>query len=191
MPVTDKPELYFERDSEFREWLHDHHDKSDGVYLIFYKVGSEFPSMRWEEAVQVALSYGWIDSTVKNLGGEKRRQYFCPRKPNSGWSKINKMYIEELTENGLMEPAGLAAVEVAISNGSWSVYDDAENGVIPDDLQTAFDEAPDALKNFEAFTQSQRKGYLYWLCQAKRQTTRDKRIKEIVRCSGENLKYRR
>ncbi|WP_373517274.1 YdeI family protein [Pricia sp.] len=76
-------EHYFKNDSEWREWLHANHAQEKGIYLIFYKIEHENDSMRWEEAVKVAICYGWIDSTVKSLGNGKRRQYFCPRKPKS------------------------------------------------------------------------------------------------------------
>lgn len=91
--------------------------------------------MRWEEAVKVALCYGWIDSTVRSLGDGKRKQYFCPRKPKSTWSRVNKNYITELKADGLMHKSGLEVIEVAKKNGSWTELDDVENGVIPEDLQ--------------------------------------------------------
>lgn len=96
------PELYFKSDVEWRSWLHKNHQSYKGVYLVFYKVAHENESMRWEEAVKVALCYGWIDSTVKSLGNGKRRQYFTPRNPKSVWSALNKKYIKDLMEEGLM-----------------------------------------------------------------------------------------
>ena len=82
---------YFKNANEWRKWLHENHNTSIGVYLIFYKVSSEFESMRWEEAVQVAICYGWIDSTVKKMDEERRKQVFSPRKNKSVWSKLNKI----------------------------------------------------------------------------------------------------
>lgn len=76
-------ELYFKTDAQWRLWLDENNENESGVYLIFYKVDSGIPSMRWEEAVKVALCYGWIDSTVKSLGNGKRRQFFSPRNPKS------------------------------------------------------------------------------------------------------------
>jgi len=183
-------ELYFKNDTEFKNWLHKNYSNHTGVHLIFYSVTHENESMRWEEAVQVALCYGWIDSTVKSLGGGKRRQYFCPRKPKSVWSKVNKNYIKELKADGKMHAAGLASVEIAKENGSWSSLDDIEKGVIPKELQIAFDKNSVAFTNFLNFTHSQRKNYLYWLNQAKRQETRTKRTNEIIRLATENVKYR-
>ena len=183
-------ELYFKSDTEFRNWLHDNHDKYEGIYLIFYAVAHENESMRWEEAVRVALCYGWIDSTVKNIGPGKRRQYFCPRKPNSVWSKVNKNHIKELKEQGLMHKSGWAAISTAKKNGSWTALDEVEKGVVPEDLQHAFDKSTQAFENFNNFTKGQRKSYLYWLNQAKRQDTRQKRIKEIVSLCTANIKSR-
>ena len=183
-------EKYFKNDSEFRDWLNEKHNKVKGVYLIFYAVNHEKESMRWEEAVRVALCYGWIDSTVKNIGPGKRRQYFCPRKPKSVWSKVNKDHIKELTVQGLMHKSGLAAIEIAKKNGSWTELDDVEKGVIPEDLQRAFKKKKIAFENFQNFTRGQRKSYLYWLHQAKRKETRQKRIKEIIANCQKNIKSR-
>jgi uncharacterized protein YdeI (YjbR/CyaY-like superfamily) len=184
------PELYFKADTAWREWLEANHDKFDGVYLVFYKVAHENDSMRWEEAVQVALCFGWIDSTVKSLGDGKRKQYFCPRKPKSAWSKLNKTYIESLLAENLMHESGLIKVYQAKEDGSWFHLDGVEDGIVPDDLQRAFNKAPEAFKNYLAFSRTYQKSYLYWLNQAKRPATREGRIREIVRLCGENIKSR-
>jgi len=184
------PELYFKNDTEFRTWLHDNYDKSEGIYLIFYTVAHENESMRWEEAVRVAICYGWIDSTVKSLGNGKRRQYFCPRKPKSVWSKVNKDHIKELSKLRLMHKSGLKAIKIAKENGSWTALDDVEKGVVPEDLQKAFGKNSKAFKNYKGFTRGQRKSYLYWLNQAKREETRQKRINEIIRLCAAGIKSR-
>ncbi len=184
----DLPELYFKTAQEWRSWLHEHHNTAKGVYLIFYKVNSQIPSMRWEEAVKVALCYGWIDSTVKKLDDERRRQYFTPRKPKSVWSKLNKSYIEDLTAKGLMHKSGINIITIAKENGSWVALDDVENLIVPQDLQTAFSLNPNAFINYNNFSPSYRKAYLYWLFQAKRKETRQKRILEIIRLCEANIK---
>ncbi|MFS4468011.1 YdeI/OmpD-associated family protein [Maribacter sp. 2210JD10-5] len=188
--MSDLVEIYFRNDMEFRGWLHQNHNRKKGVYLIFYTIAHEKESMRWEEAVRVALCYGWIDSTVKSLGNGKRRQYFCPRKPKSVWSKVNKTHVKELITNGSMHESGLAAIEIAKANGSWVALDDVENGVLPLDLEKAFNRNKEAFDNYTGFTRGQRKSYLYWLNQAKRDETREKRIEEIVRLCEANQKYR-
>lgn len=188
--MDSKPELYFPTDSEWREWLLKNHNDSKGVYLIFYKVENKEPSMRWEEAVKVALCFGWIDSTVKSLGNGKRRQYYCKRNPKSIWSALNKRHIEELISAGLMHPSGLKTIEIAKQDGSWSALDDVENEVIPSELQMAFNNNPKAYKNYKNFSPSYRKSYLYWLHQAKREDTRTRRILEIIKLCEENKKSR-
>ena len=188
--MSSLPELYFETDVQWRKWLLKNYQNNDGVYLIFYKIENPEPSMRWEEAVRVALCFGWIDSTVKSLGGGKRRQYFCKRKPKSAWSALNKKHIGQLIDSGLMHESGLKSVEIAKQNGAWSDLDDVENGVIPEDLQSAFNLQPSALENYQAFPRSAQKSYLYWLHQAKRDATRAKRIAEIVRLCDANQKSR-
>ncbi|UKM63569.1 YdeI/OmpD-associated family protein [Flavobacteriaceae bacterium GSB9] len=187
--MTKIPELYF-TDSGWRNWLHQNHAKQNGVYLIFYKLDHKNDSMRWEEAVKVALCYGWIDSTVKSLGNGKRRQYFTPRNEKSVWSALNKKYIKALNAENLMPQSGLKCVETAKQNGSWNTLDDVENGIIPSDLQTEFDKNKTAYNNYKSFAPSYRKSYLYWLNQAKREITRKKRIIEIIRLCAENIKSR-
>ncbi|MBM1107630.1 YdeI/OmpD-associated family protein [Aurantibacter crassamenti] len=183
-------EYYFKNSSEFQVWLHENHTQTEGIYLIFYKIDHENESMRWEEAVRVALCYGWIDSTVKSLGDGKRRQYFCQRKAKSVWSKLNKEHIKDLKAKKLMHKSGLATIKIAKENGSWTALDDVENGVIPKELQNAFDKNPVAFSNYNNFSRSQQKSYLYWLNQAKREATKEKRITEIIRLCSENIKSR-
>ncbi|WP_405607165.1 YdeI family protein [Polaribacter sp. Asnod1-A03] len=183
-------EFYFKNDVEWRNWLSKNYDSKNGIYLIFYKVENEEESMRWEEAVKVALCFGWIDATVKSLGNGKRRQYFCPRKQKSIWSAVNKKYIEELTANNLMHQSGFNIIEIAKQNGSWTALDAVEKGIIPNDLQTEFDKNKTAFTNYTNFAPSYRKSYLYWLQQAKREATRKNRIIEIIRLCNENIKSR-
>lgn len=183
-------EYYFKNDSEWREWLEKSHSQTEGIYLIFYAVAHENESMRWEEAVRVALCYGWIDSTVKNIGPGKRRQYFCTRKPKSVWSKVNKDHIKELKKKKLMHESGLESIKIATKNGSWTALDAVEKGVIPKGLQDAFDKNEVAFTNYQNFTRGQRKSYLYYLNQAKREETKLKRIKEIVELCAKNIKAR-
>ena len=184
----EKPELYFERDVDWYDWLKSNHDQSDGVHLIFYKIETKIPSMRWEEAVRVALCFGWIDSTVKSLGEGKRRQYFCPRKPKSVWSAINKKHVEELMDLGLMQESGLRVIKAAKKNGSWTALDEVEKGIIPEDLRKAFDLHPLAFENYQNFARGYQKSYLYWLNQAKREETRIKRIGQIIGYCAANKK---
>lgn len=181
---------YFKNSIEWRSWLLENHTLNNSVYLIFYKKGHDKQSMNWEEAVKIALCFGWIDSTVKSLGEGKRQQYFCKRKPKGTWSKVNKQHIANLKQEGLMHESGLKVINAAKKNGSWVALDDVENGIIPKNLQSAFKEHPSAYNNYLNFTFSQRKSYLYWLTQAKKEETKQKRIKEIITLCAANIKHR-
>lgn len=188
--MEERPELYFETENAWREWLLKNHDSSGGVYLILYRVNFGTASMRWEEAVRVALCFGWIDSTAKRIDDQKRKQLFTPRNPKSVWSRVNKSHIEDLRAQGLMHESGLKKIEAAKKDGSWTTLDDVENMVIPQDLMAAFNAHPVAYENYKAFSRSYRKSYLYWLNSAKRTETREKRIAEIIHLCSNNIKSR-
>ncbi|MAX71630.1 MAG: hypothetical protein CMC76_11135 [Flavobacteriaceae bacterium] len=184
------PELYFERDTDWYDWLLNNHHKYDAVYLIFYKIDHHMPSMRWEEAVKVAICFGWIDSTVKSLGSGKRQQYFTKRNPKSTWSALNKSYVILLEKEGRIHDTGWEVINLAKETGKWSEMDDVENGIIPKDLQKAFDNNPQAFDNYQNFAKGYQKSYLSWLHSAKREATRQNRILEIIKLCKANKKTR-
>jgi len=188
--MHETPTLYFKNASEWRAWLHENHSRYKAVHLIFYKVAHEAESMRWEEAVKVAICYGWIDSTVRKLDKDRRQQLFTPRKDKSIWSKINKGYIEDLIAANLMHESGLKKIETAKKNGSWESLDAVEKLEIPENLQQAFAQNPVAFSNYENFSKSYKKSYLYWLNQAKRPETRQARINQIIDLCERNCKMR-
>ena len=184
------PELYFERDVKWYDWLLANHNNYKAVYLVFYKLETKIPTMRWEEAVKAALCFGWIDATVKSLGGGKRIQYFTHRNPKSTWSALNKKYIIELEEACLIQESGWKMINLAKETGTWTAMDDVENGVIPNNLQRAFDKNQKAFENHKNFSNGYRKSYLSWLNSAKREETKQKRITEIIRLCDANIKNR-
>ncbi|MBU2950100.1 YdeI/OmpD-associated family protein [Tamlana agarivorans] len=188
--MVDPIELHFERDTDWYNWLLKNHNKEASVYLIFYKLETNIPTMRWEEAVKVALCFGWIDSKVQSLGNGKRRQYFSLRKANSNWSAVNKKYVEDLIAKNLMQEAGYKTIEIAKKTGTWTAMDAVENGIIPEALQKAFDKTPIAFENFNNFSKSYRKSYLSYLDSAKREATKQKRIEEIIALCEANKKMR-
>ncbi len=183
-------EIYFKNRIEWREWLSINHSSSKGLYLIFHKVSSKKESMRWEEAVKEALCYGWIDSVVKKIDDEKRKQLFSPRKPKSGWSKLNKDHIKKLIAKDLLHDSGLQKIKNAKADGSWSISDNAENLIITNELKKEFDKNKIAFKNFQTFSKSYKKAYLHWLYSAKRKETRKKRLIEIINLCEQNIKSR-
>ena len=168
-----------ESPAAFRTWLEKHHETEPALWLIFWKKGSGHPSIEWSEAVDVALCFGWIDSKIQSLDDNRYRQYFSPRKPGSGWSRINKDKVRELTASGLIAPAGLAVIDRAKEDGSWTLFDGPEAGVVPDDLAAALDTAA-VRQTFEGLSQGGRKAILSWLVMAKRPQTRTNRIERTV-----------
>jgi len=171
---------------EWREWLAKNHQISVGVWLTYYKVKSGKPSVQYQEAVKEALCFGWIDSKVKSLDDLRYQQVFTPRKSQSVWSKLNKQYIEELIEQGLMTQAGLKKIEAAKQDGSWNTLDAIEELVIPTDLKQALEANGAAAKYFEAFSNTSKKNILFWIHSAKRPETRFKRIKQTISSAAQN-----
>lgn len=164
----------------WREWLERNHDSSPGVWLVYHKKGSGKPSVTYEEAVEEALCFGWIDSTVRSLDEQRYMQLATPRKPGSHWSRSNKQRVERLIERGLMTAAGMRAVESAREDGSWTFLDPIEDLVIPDDLEVALEANREAKRNFEALPDSVKKGILFWIATAKREATRKRRVAETT-----------
>lgn len=163
----------------FRRWLEENHATERAVWLVFWKKGSGRQSIEWSDAVDEALCFGWIDSKVQSLDEQRYRQYWTVRKPGSVWSRINKEKIAELVASGLMAPAGLAAVERAQQDGSWTILDGPEAGIVPDDLAKAMDGAG-ARATYDSFTIGAQKAILTWLVTAKRDTTRNNRIAKTI-----------
>ena len=139
-------------------------------------------------AVEEALCFGWIDSKVVKLDPGRTLQWFSPRRPRGTWARTNKERVERLTAAGLMTPAGLAVIEEAKRTGTWTLLDDVEDLVVPDDLAAAFDGVPPARANWDAFSRSARRAILVWIVQAQRPETRAKRIAETARLAAVNEK---
>lgn len=170
----------------WRAWLIAHHATSRGVYLAAWKRTTGRQSVPYVEAVEEALCVGWIDSTQRQLDDERTIQWYGPRQPDSGWARTNKERVERLLAAGLMLPAGIAAVEEAKRRGTWTMLDDVEALVVPEDLAAALDAQPPARANFDAFPPSARRMLLYWVVQAKRPETRTRRIAEIAEKAAVN-----
>jgi len=180
--------VYSKSRKQWRNWLDKNHSKKTSVWLIIYKKQSEIPSVYYAEAVEEALCFGWIDSKANKRDEESYYQFFARRNPKSNWSTVNKKRIEALMDQGLVRDAGLHAIEIAKQNGTWIALDEIDKGVIPEDLQQAFNKSKKALKNFEAFSPSSKKGILEWIHNAKRPETRLKRIQETVSLAASNIK---
>jgi len=164
----------------WRAWLAAHHQSSTGAWLVRARPGSGLSFVEYEDAIRHALCFGWIDGPVRVFDEERSGLWFAPRRPGSGWAATNKARIEILEAEGIMAEAGIRAVEVAKANGTWSVLDEAEVGIDPDDLVAALDANPRARANWDAFPLSARKYGLQQIALAKRPQTRAARIAKIV-----------
>lgn len=169
----------------WRRWLAKHHGQKDAIWLVRWKKGRG-PHVPYDDVVDEALCFGWIDSLPRKLDDERSMLLLSPRKPKSAWSKVNRDRLDKLIAAGLMAPAGLAAIETAKRNGAWSALEAVDALEPPKDLVAAFKRHPGSAKNFAAFPPSARRGILEWIVQAKRPETRAKRVEETARLAAEN-----
>jgi uncharacterized protein YdeI (YjbR/CyaY-like superfamily) len=180
--------FYPKNNEAWRKWLEKNHVTENSVWFIFYKKASNIPTVKYSDAVDTALCFGWIDSKQLPIDAEKYMQFFGKRKPKSVWSKVNKAKVEKLIAEGKMTKAGFESIEIAKQNGSWTILDDAENLVIPKDLEIAFKKYKNAKNNFIHLSRSDKRNILQWLTLAKRPETIQKRIAEIASLAEQGLK---
>ena len=174
--------------SDWRRWLADHHAEAKRVWLASWKPETGRPRPTYDEVVEEALCFGWVDSRAGTLDGERSILLFTPRNPKSGWSRTNKERVERLERDGLLAEAGRAAIEAAKRNGAWNLLDRAEALELPDDLAAALEAEPEAKRNYEAFPPGARKQIIAWVDTAKRRETRAKRVAETVRLAAQNIR---
>jgi uncharacterized protein YdeI (YjbR/CyaY-like superfamily) len=180
--------FYAKSAKEWRKWLEKNHEKEKAVWIIFYKKDSGTPSVSYVEAVEQALCFGWIDSKANKRDEESYYQYFAKRNPKGKWASTNKARVEKLIAQGLMTPAGMEMIDLAKKTGTWDALNDVEAVIIPDDFMKALKKNKKALAHWEAFPISSKKIILFWISDAKRPETRQKRIEESVRLAAENIK---
>ena len=174
--------------AEWRKWLEENQTRKEGIWLISYKKDTGKPRFDYDESVEEALCFGWIDSKPAKLDDERSMLWFAPRKAKTNWSKLNKDRVEKMIKAGLMAPAGLAKVEAAKKDGSWNALDGVEALEIPPDLAKALSKNKTAKEYFEAFPRSVKRGILEWILNAKRPETRAKRIEETVSLAEKNIR---
>ena len=175
----------------WRKWLENNYTRNDGIWLVSYKKATGKPRFEYDEAVEEALCFGWIDSKPGKLDDERSMLWFAPRKAGTGWSRANKLRVAKLIQAGKMHAAGLAKVEAAKLDGSWNALNAVEALELPLDLQRAFVAEPVARTNFDAFPRSVKRGILEWISTAKKPETRAKRINETVSLAAKNIRANR
>lgn len=171
---------------EWRNWLEENAAVEKGVWLIIYHKESGIASVYYPEAVDEALCFGWIDSLPNKRDEQSYYQYFSKRNPKSNWSRVNKEKVKRLLQEGRMAPPGLQMVELAKESGTWDALNDVENLVLPSDLREELEKNPNAMKYWEAFPNSVKRGILEWVFNAKKRETRQKRINSVVEKAAKN-----
>lgn len=175
----DAPEVEPGGRQAWRDWFEANHATATGVWLIHRRRDS-VTSVSYEEAVEEALCFGWIDGVVHTLGDGRQAQLLTPRRRGSGWARSNKERVERLIVGGRMTDAGLAVIRAAHADGSWSMQDAAEALIEPTELAAALDANPEARRQWDAFPASPRRALIWWVMSAKRPETKARRVSVIV-----------
>lgn len=176
--------MFYARDrAAWREWLEVNHDSEpQGVWLVYFKQHTGEPTVEYGESVEEALCFGWVDSLIRKIDGDRFARKFTPRKDGSNWSESNRERVARLIAAGLMTDAGLAKVEAARVAGRWNA--DPRPGVsedMPREFAAALEGNRQAREIFEGLTRTQRKQFILWINVAKKPATRQHRIVESVR----------
>ncbi len=185
-PKDGKPMLLVETRGEWSGWLEGNHGESGGVWLVSWKKATGKPFVPFMDAVDEALCFGWVDSKINKLDEERAMRLFTPRNPKSPWSRINKGKVARLEDEGRMTASGMRLVEAAKADGSWNIYDEIEDQVIPPDLASALSADGAAGDYFSNFPDSSKKNILWWIKSARRPETRATRIAKTVAMAAEN-----
>jgi uncharacterized protein YdeI (YjbR/CyaY-like superfamily) len=172
--------------AEWRQWLVANHLREESVWLVTYKKHLGDLHLPYNDIVEEALCFGWIDSLPRALDKKRTMLLISPRRQGSVWSQSNKDRVDRLIKQGRMSPAGLKKVEEAKADGSWSLLDKLDK--IPSDLVAALAADSRAASNFKEFSPSAKRGILAWIRMAKTEQTRLRRIDQSVRLAAENLK---
>jgi uncharacterized protein YdeI (YjbR/CyaY-like superfamily) len=192
MPTPNYKTIHPKTRKSWRQWLKKNHASSPGIWMIYYKKGSGKSRIPYEEIVEEALCFGWIDSLSRKLDGQRAMLKYTPRKPKSAWSQLNKTRIEKMIKKGLMMPAGLSKIEQAKKDGSWDTLTSSdshtESNSLPPDLFRALRQNKRALENFRAFPPGYRRRFLFWIDSAKRPETKVARIRQTALMAAANKK---
>jgi uncharacterized protein YdeI (YjbR/CyaY-like superfamily) len=173
--------VYFESRKAWEAWLDEHHATAPEAWVKIAKKASGIPSVSYDEAVEVALCYGWIDGQMRSLDSDFYVQRFTPRSRRSRWSKLNREKVARLIETGAMKPAGLREVELAKADGRWdAAYDSPTTATVPDDLREALEQNRRASQAFASLDSRNRYAILHRLQEAKKPQTRQRRIEQFV-----------
>jgi uncharacterized protein YdeI (YjbR/CyaY-like superfamily) len=176
---------FFETQDEFRRWLEKHHQTEKELIVGFYKVGSGKPSMNWSQSVDQALCFGWIDGIRKSIDKESYSIRFTPRRSTSIWSAINIKKVEDLTNAGLMKPAGLEAFSLRKDNKSEIYSHEKEKVILDSNYEEQFRKDKTAWDFFIKQAPSYKRVITHWIMSAKQEKTRQSRLEKVIKESGQ------
>jgi len=180
----------FQDHKQWRDWLEKNRSSEKEVWVIIQKKKSERNGLKYQEAVEEAICFGWIDSKMQSIDNNSFRQRFSPRRKNSLWSKKNKETAEKTIQEGKMKKSGFETINVAKQNGKWDAsYSSKDVPIIPKDLEKALKQNKLAWKNLNKFSNSKRLQFIYWVNSAKKNETKQKRINEVVKKASQNIKH--
>ena len=182
--------VFFPKQSDFRKWLGKNHDRKKELLVGFYKVSSGIPSITWSESVDEALCFGWIDGLRKSVDKDSYCIRFTPRKAKSIWSAINIKKVEELTQKGLMRPAGLEIFNKREENKSRIYSFENRPKKLNRDFENKFKEDKKAWSQFLSMPPSYQKTAIFWVMSAKQEATRQKRLDMLIKDSKEGQKIK-
>jgi len=182
-------ELYVTNRDEWREWLRKNYETRKEIWLVYHKKHTGKPRIPYDDSVEEALCFGWIDSIIKRVDDEKYARKFTPRKAKSRWSEANKRRAREMTKEGKMTDVGLARIREAKKSGEWFKAAPMRKGlVIPAYMKEALSKNKRALENFNNLTKSYKRHYVGWISSAKRAETRKRRLAEAIELLEKNEK---
>jgi uncharacterized protein YdeI (YjbR/CyaY-like superfamily) len=174
--------LYFASPAEWRQWLQAHHADTAELLVGFYKVGSGRPRITWPESVDQALCFGWIDGVRRSIDGKRYAIRFTPRRRGSVWSAVNMRRVNELTKAGLMQPAGLKALEARreSKSGIYSYEQQRKHATLSLEHEAVFKANPKAWTFFQGQPPWYRRTTSWWIMSAKKEETRQRRLKALI-----------
>jgi uncharacterized protein YdeI (YjbR/CyaY-like superfamily) len=187
-PISETDVFFAEERAAWREWLAAYHAERRFVWLRVHKKHVQEPSVSYDEAVEEALCWGWIDGLTNAWDERSYVVRFTPRKPSSVWSETNVARVERMIAEGRMTPAGMALVDEAKRRGTWDEAASGRLDVTPPDLEAALAGVPAAAARWEEWPASPRRMYIYWVLEAKRPETRARRIADVVRRTAAGMR---
>ena len=176
----DAGRFHVESAGEWRAWLAAHPDRTEGVWLVSWRASSGRPHVTYEEAIEEALCFGWVDGQASQIDEERSMLWFAPRRKGSTWARTNKDRVARLERDGRMTDAGRKVIERATADGTWTILDSVDQMLVPEDLAASFAAWPGSREKWEAFPPSVRRLHLGWIVLAKAPETRARRIAQVA-----------